>query len=199
MKKNSLTPVGRISNQVEAVNQVFALFRLNYHNQYYRALPSEELAHTLKKIWLKSLKNYSATVICEAAERLLMEKEYLPTIKTMLEYCQKVVGGPQLPDVQNAFHEACSAPYPKESFNWSHALVYHAGASTGWHILERESEAFAFAQFETQYQFHCNLLSKGELKDIPVPIQQLNTEEEEEILTSEQAVEQLNKLKELLS
>ena len=47
--KTSATPPGQTEGEplsreahVEAINQVFALFRLNYHNQYYAAYPDAQ-------------------------------------------------------------------------------------------------------------------------------------------------------------
>ena len=39
---------------VEAINQIFALFRLNYHNQYYSAYPDAEQVNQVKKLcWVR--------------------------------------------------------------------------------------------------------------------------------------------------
>ena len=60
----SATPPGQTeparanASHVEAINQVFALFRLNYHNQYYAAYPDEQQLKQIKKLWLDSLQDY---------------------------------------------------------------------------------------------------------------------------------------------
>ena len=66
--KTSATPPGQTKEQadrqanpasreahVEAINQVFALFRLNYHNQYYAAFPDAQQLNQIKKLWLDAL------------------------------------------------------------------------------------------------------------------------------------------------
>ena len=43
------------SQLVEALNQVFALFRLNYHNQYYAAWSDAEQVKQVKRLWLEAV------------------------------------------------------------------------------------------------------------------------------------------------
>ena len=120
---------------VEAINQVFALFRLNYHNQYYKAFPDTETLNTIKKLWLNSLGKVSADAILSGGERIIQRSEFLPTLAQMLQACCVDTNGKPLADARTAFIEACNAPSPKTNFNWSHPLVYHAGRKTGWHRL----------------------------------------------------------------
>ena len=53
---------------VEALNQIFALFRLNYHNQYYAAFPDAEQLRQIKKLWLESLSDYPVEQILKGAK-----------------------------------------------------------------------------------------------------------------------------------
>ena len=75
-KTTSPTPPGQTdrkpqapaSDYIDAINQVFALFRLNYHNQYYAAFPDAEQLKQIKKLWLESLANYPVEQILRGAK-----------------------------------------------------------------------------------------------------------------------------------
>ena len=72
---------------VEAINQVFALFRLNYHNQYYAAYPDAEQVKQIKKLWLESLTKYPVAVILQGAKQAIEHSDYLPTLSRMHQFC----------------------------------------------------------------------------------------------------------------
>ena len=58
--------------RIEAINQVFALFRLNYHNQYYAAFPDAEQLKQIKKLWLDALSDYPVEQILKGARHAIM-------------------------------------------------------------------------------------------------------------------------------
>ena len=61
---------------VDAINQVFALFQVNYHNQYYSAFGDNTKSENLaKKLWLNKLDHFSSETICGAAEKIIAESE----------------------------------------------------------------------------------------------------------------------------
>lgn len=136
---------------VDAINQVFALFRVNYHNQYYKAFPETETLNITKKLWLESLKIYSVDTILRAGEQLVRSQDYLPTLSQMLRMARSM-GGESLPEVHRAFVEACEAPSPKKNHSWSHPLVYHAGLLTGWNRLGTQPEKFSFPIFRKHFE-----------------------------------------------
>ncbi|NCF19406.1 MAG: hypothetical protein GWP63_14275, partial [Haliea sp.] len=57
---------------------MFALFRLNYHNQYYAAFPDAEQLKQIKKLWLESLADYPVEQILKGAKHAIEHSEYLP-------------------------------------------------------------------------------------------------------------------------
>ena len=84
------TPAGQTrakpnQDQIEAVNTVFSIFRVNYHNQYYKAFPDTETLNTIKKLWLSSLSQVPAEVIVGGAEIIVQRSEFLPTLAQMLQ------------------------------------------------------------------------------------------------------------------
>ena len=56
---------------IETINQVFALFRLNYHNQYYAAWSDAEQVNQVKRLWLEALTPYPTAVILRAAQHAI--------------------------------------------------------------------------------------------------------------------------------
>ena len=98
---------------VDTINQVFALFRLNYHNQYYAAWSDSQQLGQVKRLWLEALSGFSADLILRGARRAIEESEYLPTLKRMLGSCAEALAELGLPTPEQAYEEACLAPSPK--------------------------------------------------------------------------------------
>lgn len=146
---------------IDALNSVFSLFRVNYHNQYYKAFENKETLVTTKKLWQKSLHHIHPNVIAAAGERIVQKSEFLPTLAQMLQACCVDSSGNPLPDARSAFVEACNAPSPKIDFAWSHSIVYHAGLKTGWHRLATSDEIRSFPIFQQQYKNLLETLMRG--------------------------------------
>lgn len=162
--KTSHTPT---SEHIDAINQVFALFRINYHNQYYAAFKDVELLHQAQRLWLNSLAQFQPETILRGARKVIEESEYLPTLNRMIRACQ---GDPEkhgLVDAHTAYIEACRAPSPKAAFNWSHPAVYHAGCASDWYFLSSNTEKVAFPVFERHYTRICERVMNGEA--LPAP------------------------------
>ena len=95
-KKTSPTESGR-SNKLghnikrqDAINQVFALFRINFHNQYHAAFGDTQLLNQAKKLWLESLGHFSAEQILRGARQVIEHSDYLPTLNRMIVNCEEV-------------------------------------------------------------------------------------------------------------
>jgi hypothetical protein len=198
--KTSPTPPGqtdagrRLSTEahVEALNQVFALFRLNYHNQYYAAFPDAEQLRQIKKLWLESLSDYPVEHILRGARHAIEHSEYLPTLNRMLECCQQGMADLGLPTAHDAFVEACRAPSPKSAQRWSHPAVYLAGRDSDWFFLANNTERTSWPVFKEHYDRYCSRVMRGESLEIPAP------EVLEQIPTAPlSAEEQLSRLREL--
>ena len=108
------------SGLVEAINQVFALFRLNYHNQYYAAWSDAQQLGQVKRLWLEALGHFSSDLILMGARRAIGGSDYLPTLNRMLASCSEALGELGLPTANAAYEEACLAPSPKAEGTWSH-------------------------------------------------------------------------------
>ena len=80
--KTSQTPPGpsesartATEDHIEALNQVFALFRLNYHNQYYAAYPDESQLVQIKRLWLDALAEIPVDQILKGAKHAIENSE----------------------------------------------------------------------------------------------------------------------------
>lgn len=171
MKKNLTTPVGQTNaktqeDYVNAINQVFAIFRRNYHNQYYKALPDENELSIAKRIWLEPLRRFAPETILKAAKSVIESSEFMPTLRTMIRHCEEQSNF-GLPDAHNAYIEACRAPSPKATYSWSHLAVYYAGKQCDWYFLQSNSEEVAYPVFKKEYQGICQRILQGEKLDPP--------------------------------
>jgi hypothetical protein len=182
---------------IDAINQVFALFQINYHNQYFSAFGDNTKSENLaKNLWLNKLSQFSAETICGAAEKIIADNDYLPTLHKMLEACRQVGMPRGLPSARNAYLEACNKPSPKAIQEWSHAAVYLAGRDCGWHLLANETERKAFPLFNDCYRNYCDLVLGGEDLIIEPPKELPETSAKK--ASREQNIQQLKKLKKLV-
>ena len=179
---------------VDALNQVFALFRLNYHNQYYAAFPNAQQLNQIKKLWLESLSDYSVEHILKGAKHAIEHSEYLPTLNRMLECCQQGLADLGLPPAHAAYIEACSAPSPKSAQTWSHAAVYLAGRDSDWFFLANNTERVSWPVFKGHYELYCARVLRGESLTVPEPeaIEQTPSEP----MASEEQLARLRELRE---
>ena len=180
MSKTSPTAAGRSNSQqhagrervisnahIDALNEVFALFRINYHNQYYKAYSDTQILNQIKKLWVESLCQFSPQTILLGARKVIEQSEYLPTLHSMIRACQ---GDPEkfgLIDVHRAYIEACRAPNPKAAYSWSHPAIYYAGCASDWFFLANNSEKIAFPIFERHYVKLCARVMNGETLAAP--------------------------------
>lgn len=167
--KTSPIPAGQTDRReapdeqlVETINQVFALFRLNYHNQYYAAWSDAQQLKQVKRLWLEALDAYPCTIILRAAQRAIETSDYLPTLNRMMEACRTSLGEFGLPSSRDAYLEACLAPAPKTSAPWSHPAVYLAGRDSDWFLLANESESKSWPVFREHYERWASRAARGE-------------------------------------
>ena len=175
--RTSPTPPGQTETRraqaceahVEALNQIFALFRLNYHNQYYAAFPDAEQLRQIKKLWLESLSDYPVEHILKGARHAIEHSEYLPTLNRMLECCQQGLADLGLATAHDAYVEACRAASPKSAQAWSHPAVYLAGRDSDWFFLANTTERTSWPVFKEHYDRYCARVLRGESLSIPAP------------------------------
>ncbi|MCY4428273.1 MAG: replication protein P [Halieaceae bacterium] len=172
--KTSTTAVGRDKSGTEAgadlidtINQVFTLFRLNYHNQFYAAYSEQEQLIQVKRLWQEALAPYPLEHILRGARQAMRTSEYLPTLNRMLECCQDSLGELGLPDARSAYLEACRAGSPKSAQAWSHPAVYLAGRDSGWFLLANNAEKITWPLFRSRYRDYCEKVLAGQSLQVP--------------------------------
>ncbi|WP_460164725.1 replication protein P [Sessilibacter sp. MAH1] len=168
---------------IDAINQVFSLFSLNYHNQYYAAFKEQALEVQAKRLWFESLQNFEPAAILAATKAIILESEYLPTLSKMVAQCERHSNA-ALPEPRAAYVEACQAPSPKAGYQWSHPAVYYAGLACDWFFLASTPESTALPIFKQHYRELCERVRNGEelkapkLKELPSPQESVLTREE---------------------
>ena len=119
----SATPAGQDervdrddSSLIEAINQVFALFRLNYHNQYYAAWSDAQQLGQVKRLWLEALSEFSGELILMGARRAIEGSDYLPTLNRMLASCSEALSELGLPSAATAYEDCLlyTSPSPRD-------------------------------------------------------------------------------------
>lgn len=155
------------AGHIDALNEAFALFRINYHNQYYKAYSDTQVLNSIKKLWLDALLEFSPETIVNAAKKVIVDSEFLPTLNRMVRACQPSPEETGLPDTHMAYVEACRAPNPKAAYQWSHPAVYHAGVASDWYFLQSSSEKIAFPIYEKHYLRLCERVMRGETLNAP--------------------------------
>lgn len=183
-----------LQKRKETINQVFSLFRLNYHNQYYAAFPDDEQLNQIKTLWLQSLADFSAEQILRGAKRAVETSEYLPTLHRMLDCCRDATADFGLPPAREAYREACAARSPRSAQAWSHAAVYLAGRDSDWFFLANNPESVTWPVFRRHYEDYCARVLRGEVLEIPEPAA-LERDPPASLSTEEQ-LRQLAKLRE---
>ena len=149
---------------------MFALFRINYHNQYFSAFKDIETNNQVQRLWLESLSDYDPETILRGAKKIITESDYLPTLNRMIRACQGDPDKYGLVDAHTAYREACRAPSPKATYTWSHAAIYHAGSASDWFFLANNTEKNAFPIFERHYLKLCERVMNGETLPAPSTI-----------------------------
>ncbi len=155
-------------DHIDVINQLFAELQLAYHNQFHKAFAAEGSLNLAKKYWLQSLAEFPPEVIRRATRLVVQNQEYLPTLAAMIAACDNGPALFGLPTTEAAYREACLAPEPKASQQWSHTAVYYAGIATGWATLAGEPQSVALPQFDYHYAQLCRRVLRGETLDVPV-------------------------------
>lgn len=154
--------------RIDAINQAFALFRLNYHAQFFKAYTTEAELIQVKKLWMGELERFTPSTLLLAAKAILETSDFLPTLHTMIRQCEAKSDQARLPDVHTAYLEACRAPSPKINYKWSHPAIYYTGKACDWYFLQSSSESIAYPVFKRKYQELCERVRGGEKLEIKI-------------------------------
>ena len=129
-------------SQVELINLIFAELEITFHNQFHKAFPDEETLTLAKQLWLAKLEKYQNEIVFRAIDKIIETSKYLPSLSAVLNQVKELKLIEQnIPSPKAAYIEASSLGETNPlNFNWSHPLVYHAGARVGWYRLKTDSE-----------------------------------------------------------
>ena len=142
------------------INQIFGLFEVNYHHQFYSAFQhNPDQLKQVKTLWRDSLMIFTHEQVLIAAKSIIETSEYLPTLHTMIKHCSEIRG--KHPSPHQAYVEACQAASPKSEQTWSHPAVYEAGRRSDWFFLATTAEQFAFPVFRNHYQDALKQFNEG--------------------------------------
>lgn len=201
VSNDSVTPAGQSEQappsdeQLSAINQIFELFRFNYHNQFLKAFPDLDTLNIAKRLWLRLLSEYDGNVIMRAAEKTVKESKWLPSVHDVVSRCD-MADTYGLPSAHSAYIEACRAPSPKIEFDWSHPAVYYAGRASDWFFLSSAPESTAFPVFKRNYELLLARVQNGEELSIDIPL--AIPEKIEAPLTPEENLKHIDELLDLL-
>ena len=144
-----MTPGQKISSSerkrlIEAIDNLFLKLELSYHYQFYKVFGTDYRLNEAKKLWAESLKKYPAECINAAIETVIQSNDYLPTLTEVLKACSGSMGAINIPTPQEAFIEAQKSSSPRQSFPWTHPIIYWAGREIGWELINSQNNTNAF-------------------------------------------------------
>ena len=90
-------------------------------------------------MWAESLKKFPADCIDAAIDSVVQSNDYLPTLAEVAKACSASIGSMNIPSPQEAFVEAQKSSAPRQSFPWTHPIIYWAGREVGWDLINASS------------------------------------------------------------
>ena len=151
-----MTPGQKISNSdrksfIAAIDNLFLKLELSYHYQFYKVFGTDDKLKEAKKLWAESLKRYPSECIDSAVEIVIQSNDYLPTLTEIIKACSGSMGSINIPNPQEAFIEAQKSSSPRNSFPWTHPIIYWAGKEVGWELINSPNNTNTFQAFSKIY------------------------------------------------
>ena len=151
-----MTPGRKISNSnrksfIAAIDNLFLKLELSYHYQFYKVFGTDDKLIEAKKLWAESLKKYPSECIDSAVEIVIQSNDYLPTLTEIIKACSGSMGSINIPNPQEAFIEAQKSSSPRNSFPWTHPIIYWAGKEVGWELINSPNNTNTFQAFSKIY------------------------------------------------
>ena len=151
-----MTPGQKISNSdrksfIAAIDNLFLKLELSYHYQFYKVFGTDDKLIEAKKLWAESLKKYPSECIDSAVEIVIQSNDYLPTLTEIIKACSGSMGSINIPNPQEAFIEAQKSSSPRNSFPWTHPIIYWAGKEIGWELINSSNNTNTFQAFSKIY------------------------------------------------
>jgi len=154
---------------IKAIDNLFLKLELSYHYQFYKVFGTDHKLNEAKKLWAESLKKYPAECINAAVETVIQVNDYLPTLTEILKACSGSMGTMNIPTPQEAFVEAQKSSSPRQSFPWTHPIIYWAGREVGWELINSQNNNNTFQAFSKTYMRLVKEMKTGkEFKVAPI-------------------------------
>lgn len=148
---------------------VFTRFMAIYGHKFKSAFETETEMRIAKREWALSLGGYSEAELVAAVNCAKETLAWAPSISEFLHILQDLNQAFGLPDVRQAYREACMHAATPSRHSWSHPLVYAAGRATGWFELRSESEQHSFPLFNYHFEILSRRVRRGEDIELSVP------------------------------
>ena len=166
-----MTPGQKISNSdrksfIAAIDNLFLKLELSYHYQFYKVFGTDDKLIEAKKLWAESLKKYPSECIDSAVEIVIQSNDYLPTLTEIIKACSGSMGSINIPNPQEAFIEAQKSSPPRNSFPWTHPIIYWAGKEIGWELINSPNNTNTFQAFSKTYMRLVKELKAGKKFEI---------------------------------
>ena len=167
-----MTPGQKISNSdrksfIKAIDDLFLKLELSYHYQFYKVFGTDHRLSEAKKLWAESLKKYQPDCINDAIETVVQSNDYLPTLTEVLKACSGSMGSVNIPSPQEAFIEAQKSSSPRQSFPWTHPIIYWAGRKVGWELINSPNHSSTFQAFTSTYMGLIREMKAGKKFHLP--------------------------------
>ena len=151
-----MTPGQKISSSdrksfIAAIDNLFLKLELSYHYQFYKVFGTDDKLMEAKKLWAESLKKYPSECIDSAVEIVIQSNDYLPTLTEIIKACSGSMGSINIPNPQEAFVEAQKSSSPRNSFPWTHPIIYWTGKEVGWELINSPNNTNTFQAFSKIY------------------------------------------------
>ena len=169
-----MTPGQKISSSerksfINAIDNLFLKLELSYHYQFYKVFGTDHRLHEAKKLWAESLKKFPAECINAAIETVIQANDYLPTLTEILKACSESMDAINIPTPQEAYIEAQKSSSPRQSFPWTHPIIYWAGREVGWELINSQNNNNTFQAFSKTYMRLVQEMKAGrEFKVTPI-------------------------------
>lgn len=140
-----------------AVGRVFATLKTSFPAWYEKHYGEKRAETIARRVWMTGIRELSDEQVDRGLRRMVLEREYPPSLVEFVRLCRKVDG---VPDVATAWHQALEGRY-------SHDAVKVAAAQTGLYELRRAtlSDKALRAEFEHCYGVVLGRLERGEPLD----------------------------------
>ncbi len=153
---------------IDAIDALFLKLELAYHYQFYKVFGTDQRLSEGKKLWASSLKKFSPSIITEAAEIVIDNQPYLPTLTDLIKSCNDISSLDGFPSIEEAYIEARKSYSPRQDYGWSHPIVYFAGKKIGWNVLDDKDSKEMFHAFSRVYLKLKDKAANGYKFSIPV-------------------------------